>query len=73
MKRNDRGLMDYTQFKDQYGNIVVVRRSSLATKRCVWIFCKKKETDNSDQSPHLTVKQAEMVIKALQKFVDGIE
>jgi hypothetical protein len=63
-----RGFEDFCEFRDRYGSLVTVRESSLATLSCVWIFC-KDNPDIPEPSPHLTVEQAQIVIKALQAFV----
>lgn len=56
-----RGFRIYTHFRDRYGNEVRVQQSSLATESCVWIF--------SDEDPHLTVEQAQVVRDALDEFI----
>jgi len=74
MKRTERGFAVYTQFKDFYGGDVRVQESSLASRRCCWIFPEVKMHLGEPQSgAHLTVAMAKRVIKALQAFVDGSE
>ncbi len=76
MKRTERGFAIYTTFTDLYGKKCTVLRSSLATKRAVWI---QNEIDlcGPDKEPignaHLSVAMAKRVIRALQLFVDGKE
>lgn len=70
MKKTQRGFSIFTQFKDLYGKEVRVQKSSLATKRAVWIFT---EVETTCAGAHLSVAQAKRVIKALQMFVDGKE
>lgn len=76
----DRGFADYLHLTDQYGNEVVVRESSLATDRCVWIFCNEGPDwklaydlngDVITPSPHLNVEMARKVRDALQEFIDA--
>lgn len=71
-KRTERGFRIYTAFKDEYGANISVIKSSLASRRCVWIQnevvnCHGENLANA----HLTVSMAKRVIKALQDFVDG--
>jgi hypothetical protein len=72
MKRTERGLAIYTDFKDEYGKYIRVQGSSLATRRCVWI--QNEVTEHMGQhlaNAHLTVPMAKRVIRALQAFVEG--
>jgi hypothetical protein len=76
MKRTDRGFAVYAEFKDYYGQGVRVQASSLADKRCVWIFPehhKHRVTGEHICGAHLTEAMAKKVIRALQAFVDGKE
>jgi len=77
-KYTNRGFRNYADAKDSYGINYVIRESSAAMKRCVWLFIhdhahyKKDEVTGYDLSPalHLTESQAKRVIKALQKFIN---
>lgn len=79
-KYTPRGFRNYADAKDSYGINYLIRESSAAIKRCVWIFIndpKHSYEDNvtgEDIYPalHLTETQAKKVISALQKFVDGV-
>ena len=78
-KYTQRGFRNYADAKDSYGINYVIRESSAAMKRCVWIFTHdpkhyfKDDVTGYDIVPalHLTEAQAKRVIKALQKFIDG--
>ena len=76
-KYTNRGFRNYANAKDSYGIEYVIRESSAALRRFVWIFIEDPkhfvEVDGSPVPPalHLTEAQAKRIIKALQKFVDG--
>lgn len=77
-KYTQRGFRNYADAKDSHGINYVIRESSAAGNRCVWLFIhdpeyyKKDETTGQDLVPalHLTEAQAKRVITALQKFIN---
>jgi len=75
-KRNERGFPVYTEFKDLYGKRCCVTRSSIVGPPAVWIQ-NEIELCGPDKEPlgnaHLNKAMARRVIKALQKFVEGVE
>jgi hypothetical protein len=74
MKRTSRGFALYTEFKDADGESVKVQRSSSIGRRLVYIFPNAKiHLGEAISGAHLTVPMAKRVIKALQRFVNGIE
>lgn len=72
MKKDPRGFHIFSEFTDTYGANVHIKMSSSALKRC-WIFVeggKDKEYAETNQGAiHLNVRQAKLVIAALQKFL----
>lgn len=78
-----RGFANYCDVTDRYGNEVIVRKSSLASDNCVWIFCNAgpdwpRVPDPLggtviEPSPHLTVDQARQVRDALDEFIRDYE
>ena len=73
VRRTQRGFAIYTEFKNRYGfkdEIISVQESSSAMRRKVWIFSR---AEGKTEAIHLDVSGAKMVIKALQKFVDGVD
>lgn len=74
VRRTERGFAIYTEFKDRYAKNICVVASSLATERCVWIQNEVTfHMGTALASAHLTVPMAKRVIRALQKFVDGVD
>jgi hypothetical protein len=81
MRRTERGFAVYEEFSDTKGQEVRVQLSSVATDRCVWIFCKDREGRDAIEhlgrlqgmSPHLNAEQARKVAAALIAFADGAE
>lgn len=73
LRRTGRGFADYASFKDTSGKEVVVRASSLATARRVWIFPEIWLTQEGPPASgaHLSEAQALKVIEALMRFVNG--
>lgn len=63
------GVAIYDQFKDQNGHGVRVQESSLATERCVWIFCEDVTGKAWGITPHLTPGMARRVRDALDAFI----
>lgn len=70
MKRDNRGFGIYTEFKDLYGNNVVVKQSSSAQHDACWIFC-NDPADKNSPAPHLSRAQARRVAAALLRFAGG--
>lgn len=70
-EHTQRGFGVYARFKDGYGNIIRIQESSNVYGG-IWIFC-NPDPDNphaiTDPSPHLTLENAETVIKALQEAI----
>lgn len=62
-----RGFALYDKFMDTRGSEIRVQESSWDKEEAVWLFCKRR---NQDDSPHLNVDQAKKLIKALQEFVN---
>ena len=81
MRKTHRGFGIYSEFKDTYGNTIIVQESSAATKHCCWVFTTNREgkcgTFNQatqsfiSASPHLTKAQAKRLAKALLKFAES--
>ena len=72
--RTERGFKIYSQFKDFNGEDVRVQRSSAIGRRLVWIFPEAKiHMGEAVSGAHLTVAQAKRVIKALERFISGVE
>ena len=70
MKKDERGLRIFGEFRDSYGSRITVKESSIATARVAWIFCESRLT--GDQfSPHLTRAHARRLIRILQRFIDA--
>lgn len=71
MKRNERGFMVYTQFRDSYQSEIRVQESSSAEGPHVWIFCNPSVPSRPGESmaPHLTRAQAKRVRDALDRFL----
>lgn len=67
-KYTPRGFRNYAEFSDSYGSTITVRESSSAERHCVWVFCRKPTGE--EFAPHLNKKQARMLIKALEKFIN---
>lgn len=81
MKRNERGFMLYTAFRDSYGSEVRVQESSASGDPHVWIFCHNDRHGHADPlsavlgggsrdfTPHLNVAQARRLVRALNAFI----
>ena len=72
MKRNERGFAVYAEFKAADGETVKVQRSSSIGRRLVFPAA-KIHLGKAISGAHLTVPMAKRVIKALEKFVSGVE
>lgn len=73
-KKTDRGFKIYGKFADVYLSDVRVQESSLATKRCCWIFVEndgKKPGSNlvTEGAIHLSPAKAKQLIRALERFI----
>lgn len=79
MKRTSRGFNIFSEFKDSYGNTLIVQESSAAGQVCCWIFVKNRQGNDYEvnvgaggridvPSAHLTKAQARRLIRALTKF-----
>lgn len=73
MKKDPRGFDVFSEFTDTYKSKVEIKMSSAVAKRC-WIFVKndgKHPESNlvTDGAIHLNEYQAQLMIKALQKFL----
>ncbi len=75
----DRGLYDFGQIVDTYGNTITVRKSSAACQDCVWIFAKNRCGGDVmmgangcavSVSPHLGVREAKLLRDALDRFIE---
>mgnify|MGYP000550110497 FL=1 len=78
----DRGLFDFAEIVDTYGQTVTVRSSSAADRPCVWIFVKDRcggslVTNAAGHvqhiSPHLGVREAKLLRDALERFIASVE
>ena len=81
MTRTPRGFAVYEEITDTKGQQVSVQMSSIATDRCVWVFCHDSQGRSAVEqigqhmgmSPHLNAEQARAVAAALIAFADGAE
>lgn len=69
MKKTERGFIEYGEFTDVYGANVRVQESSIATKKCVWIFVDSERDKQNNGAIHLDEKSAKTLIKHLTKFL----
>jgi hypothetical protein len=65
----ERGFANYVTLTDKYNSEVTVRKSSLATDDCVWIFASNPDQGYKEPSPHLNVEMAVKVRDALDEFI----
>lgn len=72
-----RGFADYGLIVDGRGNTITVRQSSSAEGHYVWLFVKNVAGANGvfhlgewqSASPHMGVREARMLIEALERFI----
>ena len=70
MKRKftPRGFEDFATLTDSHENNIVVRESSEVGEPRVWIFCHNTLGDG-DNTPYLSVEQAQELARGLMRFV----
>ena len=66
IEQTQRGF-DYTKFKDKYGNLCSLQKSSLATEDCIWLGIDNPKVDGR---MHLSRDQVAELLPILQKFVE---
>jgi hypothetical protein len=69
LERTERGFAIYSRTRDSNDSEIRVQHSSADPLKFVWIFCINPSLNNP--AAHLTRAQAKIVIRGLQRFVDG--
>jgi len=69
MKRTERGFAIYGEFKDSYDASIRIIESSADPLIYCWVYIDGGGITNNDGATHLTVAQAQKLIKALEAFI----